>query len=102
MFDKDLIGRLALKQKRRDDFVNIAELFFRHVHTGTGGRELLVIFTVSKAAVIMVLMGHSTVGMALVAAITDIRCLGKAGALFLYKIGAVLVAGRAGCTFDAA
>ena len=87
---------------RRNDFVNIAQLFFRHVYTGTGERELLAVFTVSKATVIVVLMWHSAVGMALVTAITDVECHSKACAKFLHEIAAMPVAGRAGCTFDAA
>jgi hypothetical protein len=50
----------------------------------------------------MVLMSNSATSFAFVAAITDIRCPVKAGASFPDKVLAVLVAGRAGSTFNTA
>ena len=102
VFHNDLIRGLSLKQQGRDYFVDIAELFFRHVHTRTGSREQLTVFAVCKAAVITILMRDGAMDMPLITAITDIRSPGKTIALFLYKIPAMLITGGAGGTFDAA
>ena len=74
---------------------------FCHVEPGTGIAEFFTVFSVCKAGIIGVLVGNSTVADLLITAIADIRGFVKSVTAFFFKIGACLVTGGAGSTFNA-
>lgn len=61
-----------------------------------------MVFAVSKAGIIVVLMGNRTLVYRLITSVAHIRRLIKSGTAFLYEILTGLVAGRAGSTFNSA
>ena len=77
------------------------EFTFGHVDPGTGITEFFTIFSVCKTGVIDVLVGNGAVIDLLIAAIADIGGFVQSVTAFLFKIGACLITGRAGSTFDA-
>ena len=67
-----------------------------NAYAASGVLENLVVLTISKVRIVGILVRNL-----LVTTIADIGSLVQPGAMFLLKIGAGLVAGRAGSTFDA-
>ena len=72
-----------------------------NAYAASGVAENLVVLTIGKARIVGILVGNRAVGNLLVTAIADVGGPVQTGAMFLLKIGAGLVAGRAGSTFDA-
>ena len=72
-----------------------------NAYAASGVLENLVVLTISKVRIVGILVSNRAVRNLLVTTIADIGSLVQPGAMFLLKIGAGLVAGRAGSTFDA-
>ena len=72
-----------------------------NAYAASGVLENLVVLTISKVHIVGILVSNRAVRNFLVTTIADIGSLVQPGAMFLLKIGAGLVAGRAGSTFDA-
>ena len=70
------------------------------MEAGSGIPECFPVSAVCKKCIIVILMGDGTACMPLITPVTDIWSPVKPVAAFPYKILAVLVARRAGSTFD--
>ena len=70
-----------------------------NAYAASGVLENLVVLTISKVRIVGILVSNRAVRNFLVTTIADIGSLVQPGAMFLLKIGAGLVAGRAGSTF---
>lgn len=71
-----------------------------HVYTGSGFRETLFVFAVSKDSIIAILVSNRAVIDSLWTSITYIRCAVESFAPFFDKVRTGLVAGRTGGAFD--
>ena len=76
--------------------------FYREVNTGTGISQESSVFTVCEQGVIAVFVRYRAAGMALVTAVTDIRCAGEPAAVFFHEVPAMLVTAGAGSALDTA
>lgn len=102
MVGDDLIRGLPLCNQRGDDHILLPEFMLCDADAGTGIMETLPVFPVSELGIIAVFMGDGAMVDSFWAAVTDIRSLIQTGTPLSCKVGAGLVAGRAGGAFDAA
>ena len=102
MVCNDLIGRLSLINKRRNDHVLLTQLMLCHVYTSPGRRQTFLVFAVCKDSIITVLVSNGTTIDSFRTPFTNVRSLIKTVTLFFNEIGAGLVTGWTGGTLDVA
>lgn len=100
MFHNNLVRGMPLPDQRGNHLINMVEFLSGEMEAGSGIPECFPVPAVCKERIIMVLMGDGTACMSLITTIANIRSLVKPAAVLPYKILAVLVARRAGSTFD--
>jgi len=104
MVSDDLIGRLPLFNKRRDDSVFLVKLKLLpgKIDSGPGIRKLITVFPIRKPCVIGVFMGDCAMIDLLWASVANIGSFVQPVAPFLFKVFAGLVASWTGSTLNTA
>ena len=102
MVCNDLVRRLALIDQRSDDLILFVEFLSGHSDSGPGILETLPVFPISEPGIVTILVCNGTVINGFRASVTDIRSLIETVAPFFNEIGASLVTGGTGSTFNAA
>ena len=100
MVRNDLVRRLSLFDQRTDDPVFLVKFLSGHADTGAGLLKAFTVFAVSKSGIVSVFVSNGAMGNLFITAIADIRSFIEPAATFPFKVGAGLVAGRAGSTLD--
>lgn len=85
-----------------DKPVLFEELFSGHVNAGSAAGKKLMVFPISEAGIIDILVCNGTFMECPVTAVTDVRGLIQTSAAFPDEIPAGLVTGRTGSALDAA
>ena len=101
MVGDDLIRRLSLEHKRRDDTILFTPFMTRHVDPGAGINELFAVHPVGVYGIVSVLARDRAPADRLRAPIADIWCLIQTVAALPDKAGAVLVTDSTGTALNA-